>query len=156
MSDTRRCPACRIRVAPTVKGNIEWHTDTAGKQCDASGEPFRIALKSRPSGPPKGRQLRTGSVVAAVAANHERHVNGARRQVTAARAALRALSMNQPRNPFTRRQHVLYEEVLTARLLNPRATLSEIADQLGMSKDTYSGRLRRALAHAQRLQEKAA
>lgn len=151
MSDARRCPACKTRVAPTVHGNIEQHADTLGRRCDTSGEPFRIALKARHSGgPPKGRQLRTGSVVAAVAANHRRHVEGARRQIAESRAALRIVAMNP------NRWSSLYEDALTARVLNPRLTLAEIADQLGMSKDTYSGRLRRALAYAQRLQEKAA
>jgi hypothetical protein len=108
MSDTRRCPACKTRVAPTVQANIEQHADTLGRRCDTSGEPFR------------------------------------------------ALSMHQPHSSFGIGQHTMYEEVLTARVLNPRATLAELADQLGMSKDTYAGRLRRALRYAQRIQERAA
>lgn len=153
MSDNRRCPACHLRVAPTREGNIEWHADTAGKQCHASGEPFRIALKARHTGGPrKGQPLRTGSVVAAVVANNRRHVVGARRQVTEARLGLRTLAANPRRVQW----HELYQETLTARVLNPRLTLAELATQLGVSRDTYSGRLRRALAYAQRLQEKAA
>lgn len=159
MSGIRRCPACKTRVAPTVKGNIESHNDTAGAYCEASGEPYRIAFKSRPLearrrhsvAPARRRQLQK----AMIAENHRRHVEGARKQVAEARVALRAVTTHSPTGRF-RTHHRMYTDVLASRVANPRLTLAELAFHLGVSKDTYSGRLRRALAYAQRLQERAA
>jgi hypothetical protein len=68
------------------------------------------------------------------AANERRAARAAAKQVAQARAAL---------SVATDRGHI---RVLIARIENPQATLADLAASMRMSKDSYAGRLRRALA----------
>lgn len=36
------CPACWKPVEPTIRGNIGWHRDKAGRPCETEGYPYRI------------------------------------------------------------------------------------------------------------------
>lgn len=87
------------------------------------------------------------------AANSRRRDNAARRRVAEARAAIWALERRQPefRHYRYREFHELSLAVLHARVQYPRHSLAQIAAEIGVTKDTYSARLRRALDYAGRM-----
>lgn len=74
------------------------------------------------------------------AANQRRHVDGAARQVEAARILLDDPTLLEQ---LTERQIM----IVTLRVTYPQATLRELATRARCTKDTVSGHLRRALAH---------
>jgi hypothetical protein len=72
--------------------------------------------------------------------NNRRTGRAPRRTVAAARAAL----ANPPVYGWS--DHDTTIRVLRARVDHPQASLAELADRVGMTKDAYAGRLRRTLA----------
>lgn len=89
------------------------------------------------------------------AANRARSEHAALYKVEEARKALRTMRKFDG-HPITRKwpgAFNTYYETLVPRVSCPRASLAEIAAKLGLTKDAYSARLRRALAYAQRLEE---
>jgi WhiB family transcriptional regulator, redox-sensing transcriptional regulator len=70
------------------------------------------------------------------AANAKRAENSAARSVAVVKQALETIGDNVPENLL---------KVAQARLENPKADLSELASLLGVTKDSYSGALRRLL-----------
>lgn len=92
------------------------------------------------------------------AANSRRSRRAAARTVVQAREALQVLRAFDGHPATLRYPGVFdaYYETLAPRVSFPNDSLAELAFHLGVSKDTYAGRLRRALRYAQRLQEKTA
>ncbi|MDP7721832.1 hypothetical protein [Mycobacterium sp. TY814] len=91
------------------------------------------------------------------AANRVRTEHAALHTVAAARKAVRVMrkwdghpDTRKPAGMFAR-----YYRALNARVDYPDASLAEIAAQLGLRKDQYSARLRRAIAYAQTLEANA-
>lgn len=147
-----RCPVCRRSIHPTAKGNIGGHADKAGNICETTGEPFRIAeVREHRKRVPKGyKPMPPANAADLESANRRRTTEAARRRVMESRKALRVLK----KHAF--RSHEPWMEALEARLLYPHDSLAEIASHLGISKDTYSARLRRAIDHATRMERNTA
>lgn len=91
-----------------------------------------------------------------VAANRARKAQAAEVTVPAAKAAVDAIRHVRPRTKFEANIRAVYLPVLQARVKAPTRTLAQLAASLGMTKDTYSARLRRALRYGQKLQSKVA
>lgn len=88
------------------------------------------------------------------AENRRRTETACQRKVPAALEAIRILEDHPPkRNQPYYLEHIGWLGVLRARVVSPRASLAEIAAALGMTKHTYSSRLRRALAYARKLNQ---
>jgi DNA-binding transcriptional regulator WhiA len=87
-----------------------------------------------------------------VAANQIRAEHAAVQQVAQARKAIRTLESHRPR----RDSHHSHLMALLERVRYPRSSLGEIATEIGVTKDVYASRLRRALAYARWLDQAAA
>lgn len=85
-------------------------------------------------------------------ANAIRTAHAASYKVPAARRAIEIIERTPPRcgsaESELQRQ---YLEVLNARVQYPEDCLADLAKSLGMTKHTYSARLRRALGYARRI-----
>jgi DNA-binding transcriptional regulator WhiA len=93
----------------------------------------------------------TALQAAGAVANRRRCVQAAARTVPEARRAARSLDL-YPAQPQDRCMHTEYRAVLLLRAAMPDATLAELADTMGLSKDAYAAQLRRALQYARRLE----
>ncbi|WP_157185985.1 hypothetical protein [Mycobacterium canetti] len=85
-----------------------------------------------------------------VAANRRRRDIAARRNVMRARSAIRAFHQYAD-HPTWGWYYRAYAEALAERVNYPGASLAEIAAELGVTKDAYAARLRRAFEHARQL-----
>lgn len=106
---------------------------------------------------PAPRWINPTCIEALHASNRVRTEHAALHTVPAARKAVRVMrkwaghpSTRKPAGIFNR-----YYEALNARVDHPDASLAEIAAWLGLRKDQYSARLRRAIAYAQSLEANA-
>lgn len=82
--------------------------------------------------------------------NAERSAQAGARNAVRARTALMWL-MDQPAgNRRNGELHNRYVDVLSARAYSPDGSLTELAGRLGMTKHTYSARLRRAIEKAEK------
>lgn len=103
------------------------------------------------------RWINPTSIETCHANNRARTEHAAQHKVPAARKALRVLHKYEG-HPATKKwpgRHRNYLRALQARIDHPHASLTEIADRLGVNKDVYSSQLRRALAYAQTLEANA-
>lgn len=87
-------------------------------------------------------------------ANRNRTAQAVALQVPRARKAYWALVKHQPQGVHEMSVHEPYIDALAARLRQPRASLSEIATHIGVTKNVYASQLRRALAYAKRLERR--
>jgi hypothetical protein len=85
------------------------------------------------------------------AANTRRQRAVGRRRAAEARVALQIIDAHTPYSDIEAELQRRYKVVLLARMLDPDASLAELARSVDMSKDEFSARLRRALAYADRL-----
>ncbi|MCX8559806.1 hypothetical protein OS122_02690 [Mycolicibacterium mucogenicum] len=85
-------------------------------------------------------------------ANQARTRAAAARTVAQACAAMDIIDCHEPANNRDQDAVFIHWHALKARHDNPDASLAEIAAILGITKDTYSARLRRALQYAAKLQ----
>ncbi len=106
---------------------------------------------------PGPRWTNPTSIEALHAGNRVRTEHAALHTVPAARKAVRVMrkwaghpNTRKPAGMFDR-----YYQALNARVDHPYASLTEIAARLGLRKDQYSARLRRAIAYAQNLEANA-
>jgi len=83
--------------------------------------------------------------------NGRRTIVAAARTVAQACAGIDIIDAHEPTSVRDARAAFRYRHVLKARHQHPDSSLAEIAAALGVSKDTYSAALRRALAYAARL-----
>ncbi|KIU17887.1 helix-turn-helix domain-containing protein [Mycolicibacterium llatzerense] len=86
-------------------------------------------------------------------ANQARTRTAAERTVAEACVALDVINCHEPTNNRDHDAAFIHWHALKARHDNPQASLAEIAAGLGITKDTYSARLRRALRYAAKLRE---
>lgn len=92
------------------------------------------------------------SVKALHDANRIRSESTAAHKVVAARNALRTLQQYETVGPaILPAHHQPYYAALRARVDFPTRSLAEIAAELGITKDQYSARLRRAFEYAQQI-----
>ncbi|MDP7703228.1 hypothetical protein [Mycobacterium sp. TY815] len=106
---------------------------------------------------PAPRWINPTCIEALHANNRVRTEHAALHTVVAARKALRVMR-KWAGHPKTRKPAGMfgrYHRALTARVEHPDASLAEIAARLGLRKDQYSARLRRAIAYAQTLEANA-
>lgn len=103
---------------------------------------------------PAPRWRNPTSIEAGHANNRVRTEHAALHTVAAARKGIRVMrkwaghpDTRKPAGMFNR-----YYQTLNARVDQPDASLAEIAAKLGLRKDQYSARLRRAIAYAQNLE----
>lgn len=85
------------------------------------------------------------------AANAERCARAAERNTRRADAAMRWL-MDQPSGstPTEKERQNRYWQACYGRAAHPEATLAELAEKYGLTKDAYAARLRRGLELAER------
>lgn len=84
--------------------------------------------------------------------NRARTRMAAERTVAESCVALDVINCHEPINNRDHDAAFIHWHALKARHDNPGASLAEIAAGLGITKDTYSARLRRALRYAAKLQ----
>lgn len=82
-------------------------------------------------------------------ANERRTETACARTVPAAQDAYRILLRIKP-EPWEPEPQRKYLEALQVRAENPTLTLRELADKIGISKDTYSARLRQAFKYVEK------
>lgn len=89
---------------------------------------------------------------ALAAFNTRRRLKAGAVKAAAAKDALKILSQPHRRPTHSHVDAVIlsqYKKALRARMSYSEASLAELAAMLGISRDTYSGRLRRGIAYAE-------
>lgn len=92
------------------------------------------------------------NLVGLIEANRQRRLMAGQVKAVSADVALTILSRPHQRPRHSHVNAVIlrqYQDVLRVRAFQPKASLTELAETLGLTKHQYSARLRRALAYAQ-------
>jgi DNA-binding transcriptional regulator WhiA len=100
-----------------------------------------------------GNMVNHTNVANLYGANTRRARGAGRQRAHQARLALQIIDAHQPRNGVEDGLQRRHRRVLLTRITDSDASLAQLATSIGLNKDEYAGRLRRAFDYADSLAE---